>query len=193
MAAAPTDNQNRCFRHTRLLSLRFTRLLRLFSASEFDSPLQIELVEICLDDPSSHWRDYEALSYVWGSPSGSEEISCNGQLLLVTPNCESALRHLRLKDRDRMLWIDSISIDQENTVEARLERSAQVALMGEIYSKASRTLCWLGRGETYTSEVMHHLDRIGVCPSERGFRKLSHIEGKQLHLHLETLIQHFVP
>ncbi|KAI8946274.1 hypothetical protein F4801DRAFT_583578 [Xylaria longipes] len=54
---------------------------------------------------------YEALPYVWGSPTGTTPICCNGKELLVTPNCHDALRRLRRRFSPRVLWIDAICID----------------------------------------------------------------------------------
>ncbi len=58
------------------------------------------------------------------------EIGCNGDSLLVTTNCEAALRELRDSTETTKLWIDSICIDQSR--DAVEERNIQVALMGEI-------------------------------------------------------------
>lgn len=138
----------------------------------------VEVFETGLDIPISQQHAYEALSYVWGSKTGTEEISCNEQKLLVTSNCESALRHLRFKDQSRLLWVDSICIDQTHSTVAVIERNAQVAAMGEIYAKAKTTLCWLGEGTTYTSDVMRRLEQIGTCPSQRGFNKLMDLESE---------------
>ena len=131
-----------------------------------------------LDEVDPRHLQYEALSYVWGSSVGTVPIVCNKKALLVTPSCESALRHLRLKDRTRVLWVDSICIDQDNTAESIRERNILVASMGEIYAKASSTLCWLGEGTPYSQEVMRRLYLIGSCPSLRGLGKLLNFESK---------------
>lgn len=50
--------------------------------------------------------DYEALSYVWGSPEQHEVIQVdetNGPIILITPNLAIALTHLRRKDKPRIL------------------------------------------------------------------------------------------
>jgi hypothetical protein len=60
---------------------------------------------------------------------------------MVTANCEAALRKLRNRDSERILWIDAICINQDKT----LERNHQVTLMRDIYSKASRVVVWLGK------------------------------------------------
>ena len=166
------------FHHDPLKSLRSVRLIRLIPSTVVGGPIELKLFEVSLDEKSPRKNPYEALSYVWGSPIGTESLSCNGASLLVTPNCKSALRHLRLTDKSRILWIDAICIDQGKTDHAISERNAQVALMGEIYANAERTLCWLGEGRVYTEEVMRRLEQIGSCPSQRGFSKLIDFERK---------------
>ena len=182
MSNEGTDSAKRRFKHARLSSSRSIRLLDLQPSNNFDHPINVELLETSLDNGPTKQSSYEALSYVWGSQSGTHRIICDEKSLFVTPNCESALRYLRLKDRNRILWIDAICIDQTNSAEARLERNAQVASMGEIYVKADCTLCWLGEGTAYTGEVMRRLEQIGSCPSQRGFAKLMDLEGSSLCL-----------
>jgi Heterokaryon incompatibility protein (HET) len=66
-------------------------------------------------DPERIDRDtisrYEALSYVWGSPTRDHSIWCNGNSIFVTVNCDQALRHLRYKTKKRVLWVDAICIN----------------------------------------------------------------------------------
>lgn len=54
----------------------------------------------------------------------------------VTKDPETALRHLRLGDRQRGLWVDAICINQADMP----ERMQQVSHMNIIYSKAEKTL-----------------------------------------------------
>jgi hypothetical protein len=166
------------FRHRRLSSLRSIRLLTLFPSQDFSSRLEGTLTEVGLDSISRNSNTYEALSYVWGVSRGTEQICCDGQQLLVTPNCDSALRHLRLPDTFRSLWVDAICIDQGKDPASVTERSAQVALMGEIYQKAARTLCWFGKGTNYTDELIEYLGLIGSRPSKRGLSNFLKFDGK---------------
>ena len=155
------------FHHLPLSSPRSIRLFALSPSPDFDASLEATLAEVDLDN-----SNYEAVSYVWGSRVGTKSFTCNGKVLLITPNCESALRHLRLKDKRRTLWVDAICIDQEESEISVKERNSQVALMGEIYAKASHTICWLGQGNEFTNELMRLLRKIGTCPSQRGLKKL---------------------
>jgi hypothetical protein len=139
------------------------------------------LLEVGLDEYSgnvhSSVAQYEALSYVWGARVGTEAVTCEGKTLLITPNCQYALRHLRLAEKDRILWIDAICIDQDEAEESVKERNLQVTLMGEIYAKAKRTICWLGEGNEFTDELLRLLEQIGLCPTQRGLKKFLRFDG----------------
>lgn len=88
----------------------------------------------------TNFPQYEALSYVWGDPNNTAPIVVQGHTLQVTTNLEVALRHLRYSNKVRVLWIDAIVINQIDLD----ERTEQVALMGDIYSKAASVRIWLG-------------------------------------------------
>jgi hypothetical protein len=165
------------YRHQRLSSPRLIRVCTLHPSRQQAAPLEVSLERTSIDD---NLVNYEALSYVWGSPTGDQPLKCDGKTLLVTANCESALRHLRGPESGRTLWIDAICIDQGADEESMRERNLQVAMMGEVYSKATRTLCWLGEGTVFTPDVFRRLERIGSCPSQREFSKLLHLDGQIL-------------
>lgn len=84
----------------------------------------------------------------------------------VSENLRSALRRLRLPDRDRSLWVDAICINQNNTA----ERSEQVSLMSQIYGNAGAVCVWAGEsGEE--SELALNFIKERVLKLER-FNKL---------------------
>lgn len=116
-------------------SRREVRLLRLLAGSQADG-INCELYTTSLSNPD----DYEALSYVWGSASNPRPITIKGNVVSVTKNLETALRHIRYPDRPRTLWVDAVCINQQNIQ----ERNHQVRSMGDIYSTASQVLVWLG-------------------------------------------------
>ena len=113
------------------------RLIRLFP-DESEAPVRCELFKASLDQGQS--ITYEAISYVWGDPSMTQTICCNGRAFEVTSSLASALHQFRYSDVSRILWADALCIDQNNPV----ERSYQVQLMGELYGKAACVLAWLG-------------------------------------------------
>jgi hypothetical protein len=107
---------------------------------EMESPIQIYLAEFRLQENPP----YEALSYTWATEDGdcslSSQIRCSDARLLVTKNCELALRYLRETDSRRILWVDSICINQRDFK----ERSHQVGIMRDVYATAPQVLIWLG-------------------------------------------------
>lgn len=70
----------------------------------------------------------------------------------VRRNLADTLRHLRLVDTHRVLWVDAVCINQRNMA----ERSRDVTRMGLIYHQARRVVAWLGMS---TSAVVKHLQR----------------------------------
>jgi hypothetical protein len=51
---------------------------------------------------------YEAVSYAWGDPKARAPVIVNGRRLDVTVSLHTALKHLRYRDRSRVLWADAI-------------------------------------------------------------------------------------
>lgn len=72
-------------------------------------------------------------------PDGATQAVELGHLQ-IGRSLESALRHLRLPDTPRMLWTDSICINQTDLD----EKATQVQRMSYIYREAERVIVWLG-------------------------------------------------
>jgi hypothetical protein len=132
------------------------RLLRLLKGK--GGLVECELFQAWIDGNEDEQMPYEALSYTWGGVLISEFIRIDGKTHAVTGNLFSALRHLRYLDEDRILWIDALCIDQDNLQ----ERGHQVALMGDIYSRAERVLIWLGPGTNNTDLLLGCLKQLEI-------------------------------
>lgn len=108
------------------------RVMVLFAGEPLDE-LVCDIVVVNLADRPA----YEALSYTWADRTGdaslSSEVFCGGKAIAITKNCEAALRRLRLKGRNRRLWVDAICINQNDTS----EKNHQVKLMSKIYTSAA--------------------------------------------------------
>lgn len=107
---------------------------------------------------------YECLSYTWGSEEDPLTVwvelppspSATSHVIVVTRNLEAALRHIRHVSRPRVFFIHAICIDQQNIK----ERGEQVALMGEVYRRAARTIVWLGPGGDDSDHALDVLQYI---------------------------------
>ncbi|KAF4892904.1 Heterokaryon incompatibility protein 6, OR allele [Colletotrichum fructicola] len=103
------------------------------------------------------WRTrYEALSYVWGDGTVTRPLSCSGRTEVVHINLHDALSDLRLPDRERILWTDRLCINQSDDE----EKTAQIKLMGEIYSQASQVLIYLGKMDPSVEGAMEAMRRV---------------------------------
>ncbi|KAH8801453.1 heterokaryon incompatibility protein-domain-containing protein [Xylogone sp. PMI_703] len=85
-----------------------------------------------------------ALSYVWGKGKRTETILVDGKDLLITSHLHEILDHMRQTDDIRNIWVDAICINQQDAE----EKTHQVRLMRDIYSRAENTFIWLGGHST---------------------------------------------
>jgi Heterokaryon incompatibility protein (HET) len=128
-----------------------------------EEPISCSLAYTSLQGPPG--IAYEALSYCWGDPRQRRDISLtvpdpgglSEYILSITLSLHSALKSLRPKTGPaRILWIDSICINQANIG----ERASQVSLMREIYRKAKRVVVWLGEGNELTQKSIQTVNTI---------------------------------
>jgi hypothetical protein len=93
--------------------------------------------EISLDViPLDEAKEYQTLSYVWGKPERVLSLPVNKRKVMVTRNLYGSIIRCMLKFPHTPIWCDGICINQDDYH----ERAQQVALMGEIYSKAVRVV-----------------------------------------------------
>jgi hypothetical protein len=110
-------------------------------------------IECSLTTHTLEEAEFEALSYVWGSQSDAAMISLCGNDFQVTQNLYKALSRLRSAPAEVFFWVDALCINQLDL----LERAVQVPRMRDIYSKARRTLIWLGE---IPPHIEGFLDRV---------------------------------
>ncbi|KAK4163800.1 ankyrin repeat-containing domain protein [Cladorrhinum sp. PSN259] len=128
------------------------RLLRLLPHPDETSRIECHLsVYHLLDSGTAH--HYDALSYAWGSGVNSKAIWINDREYVVSASLHAALLHLRDCYVDRLMWVDAICIDQQNTA----EKSQQVQSMAKIYAKASRVIVWLGEATATTDQALEDI------------------------------------
>ncbi|EMT64819.1 Heterokaryon incompatibility protein 6, OR allele [Fusarium odoratissimum] len=130
----------------------YIRLLRLHPSTAVCNPLTGDLEDYPLGNEEVGM--FETLSYIWGDAFVSEYMVLGGKRFSIRQNLHDALRRLRLSNAPRILWVDSICIDQlDNT-----EKSAQIPLMGQIYSTARSVIVWLG--EDLSPEMDNRLHQL---------------------------------
>lgn len=88
----------------------------------------------------SNRPQYAALSYYWGAPGVTKPIWLNGHEVQIRNTVRQFLKSLHQQFGSITVWLDVICIDQRNL----REQSAQVSMMGNIYSAASCVYAWLG-------------------------------------------------
>lgn len=119
-------------------SLRYDPLIRLLHLAP---GLMGDAVVSTISIETRGTTSYESLSYCYGDEnSARHSISLDHRPFHVRHNLFSALQHLRCPDRERVLWIDTICINQEDPE----ERSEQASLVRHIYEDACGVVIWLG-------------------------------------------------
>jgi len=101
-----------------------------------DNPIECKIRSVLLADKPH----YEAVSYVWGGRDALMTVQVSGFVIQVTKNLFTILQHFRYPDRKRILWIDQLCINQNDSV----DKTGQVSLMGDIYRNCAECQVWLG-------------------------------------------------
>ncbi len=165
---------------------RCIRIVRIKKGDE-NRAIECKLEVVSIDSSV----EFEALSYVWGDPTQTKSILCDGRWIRITKNLYDALRQLRAADKTRMgapIWIDAICINQQDEI----EKTAQVRMMHDIYSRASRTLIWLGRQFENAHDAydglkrIHYLDELIESNPFVSDEELARMMYQSIHEYIET-------
>ncbi|KAF5563192.1 heterokaryon incompatibility 6 OR allele [Fusarium phyllophilum] len=144
--------------------------------------------------------EYYAISYTWGDSGLTEEITIDGQPMTVTENCHYALMQVRdrypsLPRKAIFIWIDSICINQGDND----EKAYQVAMMGDIYTKASKILACVGPHQDNSQMIRNSLDSIKtLSPNLYNLREQLTLPDSSdgyctsLHLELDQFLERFL-
>jgi hypothetical protein len=87
---------------------------------------------------------------------GVPQFCWMGERKSVPVSAEAALRTMRLTDTDRVLWIDSICINQADPE----ERDHQVSIMHEIFSQNQQNLIYLGQDDGTATRALEIVEKI---------------------------------
>ena len=131
------------------------RLCKLLPA-ERKSLIRCELVN---DWISARKGVYSALSYTWGEALESRWIILDGKPYHVQPNLQQALKAIRERDTELLIWVDAICINQKDLA----ERNHQVSLMGDIYRSAKCVLAWLGPAADDSDAYFDYLEHLAIA------------------------------
>ncbi|KAI4191071.1 MAG: hypothetical protein L6R41_000386 [Letrouitia leprolyta] len=132
------------------------RVLILDPAVDRRAPINCHLKCVPFNGNATGQLSYEALSYTWGDPTGQRVIYVNGSPCLITKNLDIALRYLRKRYGYRVLWVDSVCINQQD----KSEKTYQIKMMKEIYREASQVLVWLGESDKDIRMAMDCIKRL---------------------------------
>ena len=80
-------------------------------------------------------------------------MSCDHGDVRITRNLRDALRQVRHENVTRLLWADSICINQEDLE----EQGQQVAMMGQVYGRAKRVLICVGADPEFHAPAVQAL------------------------------------
>ena len=157
LQAGAFDEDLRVTLHVCSLQLR-TPMLDSLRRPGHGSRMERPSFVLSLADGSPVW--YTALSYCWGDLWRAEWIPlvCNGRTVDITESLDTALRHLRHPCDNVMLWVDQISINQDD----QEEKAHQVSRMGEIYQTAKNLAVWLGESQDNSSRAIETLRTINA-------------------------------
>ena len=158
------------YQYGKLGGLEF-RLVRIFRKTL--ETVRCEIIHESLAEPP----EYTAISYAWGDPDEKRDIEIEHDVLdedqetvrkavpfRVTVNLYGALQALRKEDRDVLVWIDGLCIDQENNE----ERARQVRLMSKIYGSAAAVAIWLGPEANDSNNALRILKQIAETERSSG-------------------------
>ena len=129
-----------------------TRFLRILEPDPSTSLIRAEIVTASL----TRAPKYSALSYTWGDERLTKCIQIDGRDVPVARNVEAALKELDLPTGN-LIWIDALCVNQNDLY----EKSYQVGIMGEIYTRANTVIVWLGEANANTEQATKLLNRIG--------------------------------
>ncbi|KAI0491039.1 heterokaryon incompatibility protein-domain-containing protein [Xylaria cf. heliscus] len=116
---------------------------------------------------------YDVLSYAWEDPRETKRILIDGIPFKLQKSLESALRHLRLPNALRMLWIDALCVVGRDVQ----SWGHDVERLKPIYANAREILIWLGNESNTSGLAFAFLEKYVAIPEKQRDRSLPITNG----------------
>ncbi|KAJ3548372.1 hypothetical protein NM208_g1031 [Fusarium decemcellulare] len=118
---------------------------------------RLEELKCRLINVQSCWRTrYEALSYAWGDERSKRQILLSGSVKEINSSLYDALSDLRYPETERLIWVDALCINQDD----KEEKTKQIRLMSDIYSRARHVLVYLGKKDPTVKNAIDSIRRL---------------------------------
>jgi hypothetical protein len=153
--ALDLGNKETSFQYQPLDSaLHEIRLLHIQRTESHDHPIHCHIEQTRLQNACR----YVALSYAWGDAASTLPIFIDGCRFEVTLNLEAFLRQIQAENDNPVFWIDAVCINQKDIA----EKNSQVAMMGQIYSNASKVIAWLGKSQANDGQAWAFINELAT-------------------------------
>lgn len=141
------------------------------------SPLSIKLYHTPL---RRGMKTFSALSYFRGDGEDLVAVKCNEGWLKITRSLYTLLRAVRNRTSSSRepayIWTDAICINHQD----KAEKSYQVALMRDVYRRASRVIVWLGDADRDTDLALPILPLLArAAQKQRAAWATTHVVAMQ--------------
>jgi hypothetical protein len=107
--------------------------------------------------------DSYAFTDRWGTDETPDQIVLNGQRKSIRKNLAEAIRAIRMTDKIVPIWIDAMSINQDDVI----ERTRQLRRMGQIYDNAMSVYSFVGLPNQSTEDVSQFMAELNKHPMVR--------------------------
>lgn len=145
---------------------RHIRTLEFCPSSNTNPEIYLKVDHVHIDSAATR---YTAISFVFGDRDLNPAVSVgldDGQVQ-IPPSLHSALRRVRTSGgMAQHFWVSAVSINQAETKIGLAEKSLQVRMMDEVFSKAEEVIIDLGESDEETDDLLSTLDKYQLVPED---------------------------
>lgn len=157
------------------------RLLSLLPVPE--EPITCRLYDVNL---SPQVKSFDVLSYASNLSGLHSTIEINEKCLVIPAELGIALQHLRLEHRRRLIWVDTICVDESNIE----ERNDPLRHLETNHTSVRSLLVWLGESSDSSKEFFKLMRRYEGAVSEDEEREIEPKALVNFHETLKDLMNH---